>query len=106
MFAVINTNGVQYVVTKGENIKIPARIGEPGKNIEFDKILMFKENGNTVVGKPYVDGVKVTGVVKKHGKSSKVMGFKFTRRENYRRKHGHRQDFTEIEITDIIVKKG
>jgi len=101
MFAVIRTNGYQYVVAKGESIKIPARIGEPGKNIEFDKILMLKDNDNTLIGKPYVEGVKVKGTVKKHGRFPKAIIYKFTRRENYRRKRGHRQDFTEVEITDI-----
>jgi large subunit ribosomal protein L21 len=104
MFAVMKTNGYQYIVKKGEKITIPAHIGEKGNEIEFDKILMLKDNKNTVIGKPYVEGVKVKGVVKKCGKLPKVTVFKFIRRENYRRKKGHRQDFTEVEITDIIKK--
>ncbi len=102
MFAVIKTNGCQYLVKKGERITIPALIGEVGSRVEFDKILMLKDNGNTMIGQPYVADAKVHGVVKKCGKLSKITIFKFIRRENYRRKKGHRQDFTEVEITEIV----
>ena len=101
MYAVIKTNGLQFLVAKGDKIKIPALVGETGKELEFNEILMFKDEGGAVFGKPQISGAKVTGVVKKHGKSTKKLTFKFTRRESYRRKRGHRHDFTEIEITKI-----
>ena len=104
MFAVISTNGMQYVVTKGEIIKIPAKIGAEGKDIEFDKVLLFKEDGDTKVGKPYIEGIKVKGIVRRHGKLPKTIIYKFIRRENYRRKRGYRQDYTEVEIRDIVRK--
>ncbi len=102
MFAVIKTNSYQYVVSKGDRVIIPALLGETGKEVEFDKILMIKDNENVIVGKPYVEGALVKGIIKKTGKLSKVIVYKFIRRENYRRKKGHRQLFTEVEITDII----
>jgi len=102
MFAVINTNGVQFVVTRGERIKIMANLGETGKEIEFDKVMMIKDNGETVVGRPFVKGAKVRGVIRESGHLPKVIVFKFRRKEKYRRKRGHRQDFSEVEITDII----
>lgn len=102
MFAVIKTNGFQYVVTKGERIKIPAAIGEKGTEIEFDKVMMIKDNGDTFVGRPFVKGARVKGIVKECGRLPKVVVFKFIRKEKYRRKRGHHQDFCEIEITDII----
>jgi large subunit ribosomal protein L21 len=102
MFAVINTNGVQFVVTRGERIKIMANLGEKGKEIEFDKVMMIKDNGDTVVGRPFVKGAKVKGVIRETGRLPKVVVFKFIRKEKYRRKRGHHQDFSEIEITDII----
>lgn len=102
MFAVINTNGVQFVVTPGERIKVMANLGEKGKEIEFDKVMMIKDNEDTVVGRPYVEGAKVRGVIRESGHLPKVVVFKFRRKEKYRRKRGHRQDFSEIEITDII----
>ncbi|MEO0123408.1 MAG: 50S ribosomal protein L21 [candidate division WOR-3 bacterium] len=101
MFAVIKTNSYQYVVSKGDKVIIPAVLGESGKEIEFDKILMIKDESGVVVGKPYVEGAIVKGVIRKTGKLPKVMVYKFIRRENYRRKKGHRQLFTEVEITDI-----
>lgn len=102
MFAVIKASGFQFVVTKGEKIKIPAVIGEKGKEIEFDKVLLLKDDGETVVGRPYVKGAKVKGVVRECGRLPKVVVFKFIKKEKYRRKKGHRQDFCEVEITDIL----
>jgi large subunit ribosomal protein L21 len=102
MFAVIKTSGFQYVVTKGEKIKIPAVLGEKGKEVVFDKVMMIKDNGDTVVGRPFVKGAKVKGIIKECGRLPKVIVFKFIRKEKYRRKRGHHQDFCEIEITDII----
>ncbi len=101
MFAIVETAGYQYLVSKGERIIIPANIGEEGKVVEFDRVLMVKKDGEVEVGKPYIDGVKVQGVIKKTGKLPKVIVYKFIRRKNYRRKKGHRQQFTEVEITDI-----
>uniref|UniRef100_A0A7C6AGF7 Large ribosomal subunit protein bL21 n=1 Tax=candidate division WOR-3 bacterium TaxID=2052148 RepID=A0A7C6AGF7_UNCW3 len=102
MFAVIKTNSYQYVVSKGDRVIIPALLGETGKEVEFDKILMIKDNENVILGKPYIEGALVKGIIKKTGKLPKVIVYKFIRRENYRRKKGHRQLFTEVEITDII----
>ncbi|MEO0137229.1 MAG: 50S ribosomal protein L21 [candidate division WOR-3 bacterium] len=101
MFAVIKTNSHQYVVAKGDRIVIPALLGESGKEIAFDKILMIKDEQGVVLGKPYIEGAVVKGVIKKTGKMPKVIVYKFIRRENYRRKKGHRQQFTEVEITEI-----
>lgn len=101
MFAVIKTNSYQYVVSKGDKVVIPSLLGEPGKEVEFDKILMIKDESGVVVGKPYVEGALVKGIIRKTGKLPKVIVYKFIRRENYRRKKGHRQLFTEVEIIDI-----
>lgn len=101
MFAVIKTKGFQYLVSKGERVVIPAYIAEVGKTVAFDKVLMIKDNGKTEIGQPYIKGARVKGVVKKVGKLPKVIVFKFRRRKKYRRKRGHRQEFSEIEITEI-----
>jgi len=104
VFAVIATNGFQYIVSKGEKIVIPARVSEVGKKIAFDKVLLIKDNGSTIIGKPYVTGAQVEGIVRIQGKMPKKIVYKFKRRLKYRRKKGHRQDYSEVEITDI--KKG
>ncbi|KPL14789.1 hypothetical protein AMJ74_02715 [candidate division WOR_3 bacterium SM1_77] len=102
MFAVIETKGFQFVVTKGEKIKIPAIIADEGKEVEFDKVMMIKDDGKTLVGKPYVKGAKVKGIVRECGRLPKIIVFKFIRKEKYRRKRGHHQAFCEVEITDIL----
>jgi len=103
---VIKTNGYQFLVSRGEKIIIPARISEVGKVVEFEKVLMIKDNGDIKFGRPFVEGAKVKGIVKRQGKLPKIIVFKFKRRLKYRRKRGHRQDFSEIEITDILKGKG
>lgn len=102
----IKTNGYQFLVSRGEKIIIPARISEVGKVVEFEKVLMIKDNGDIKFGRPFVEGAKVKGIVKRQGKLPKIIVFKFKRRLKYRRKRGHRQDFSEIEITDILKGKG
>ncbi len=105
MFAVIRTDSHQYVVSKGEKIIIPENLGEAGNEVEFNQVLMLKDDRGVVVGKPYIEGASVKGVIKKTGKLPKVIIFKFIRRENYRRKKGHRQPFTEVEITEVLANK-
>jgi large subunit ribosomal protein L21 len=105
IFAVIKTNGYQYLVSKGEKIIVPASIGKTGKEIVFDKVLMIKDKTGPVFGQPYIDGSKVKGIVREQGRMPKVVVFKFRRRKKYRRKTGHRQDFSKIEITDIVKRK-
>ena len=89
-------------MSKGEVITIPAHLGEPNAKVEFDQVLMIKDNGNTIVGKPYIQNAVVKGVIKEQGKLPKVIVYKFKRRLKYRRKKGHRQDFSAVQITDII----
>jgi large subunit ribosomal protein L21 len=102
VFAVIKTKGYQYLVNKGETITIPAQIGEVGKKIEFKDVMMIKDKSKTLFGDPFIAGSKVKGIVKEHGRLPKIIVFKFKKRKKYRRKRGHRQDFSKIEITDII----
>jgi large subunit ribosomal protein L21 len=104
MFAVIKAKGYQYVVSKGETITIPAFIGEVNKEVLFDEILMIKDNGSTEVGHPYVKGAAVKGVIREKGKLPKVIVYKFKRRLKYRKKQGHRQNYSKIEIIDIVRK--
>ncbi|MGQ9465350.1 MAG: 50S ribosomal protein L21 [bacterium] len=105
MFAVIKANSHQYVVTKGEKIIVPEILGELGKEVEFNKVLMIKDDSGVLVGKPFIEGASARGIIRKIGKMPKVIVYKFIRRENYRRKKGHRQPFTEVEITEITHKK-
>ncbi|MEO5374603.1 MAG: 50S ribosomal protein L21 [Alphaproteobacteria bacterium] len=97
MFAVIKTGGKQYKVAENTVVAIEKLPGEPGAAITFDQVLMV---GNTV-GAPTVAGAHVTGEVIRQFKDDKVIVFKKRRRQNYRRKRGHRQNLTLVRITGI-----
>ena len=97
MKAVIETGGKQYLVEEGKVIYIEKLDALAGQEITFDKVLM----ADGVLGKPYVDGAKVVGVVDKNGKAKKVLVFKYNSKKNYRRTQGHRQPYTKVTIKSI-----
>ena len=97
MKAVIETGGKQYLVEEGKVIYIEKLDAEAGQEITFDKVLM----ADGVLGKPYVDGAKVVGVVDKNGKAKKVLVYKYNAKKNYRRTQGHRQPYTKVTIKSI-----
>lgn len=102
MYAVIETGGKQYRVSKGDLIRVEKLVAEPGATVEFDRVLLVgKDEGAPVLGSPMIAGGKVTGTVKGLGRGDKISIFKLRRRKNYRRRAGHRQAFTEVEITGI-----
>ena len=101
MFAVIKTGGKQYKVKKGDTLRVERLPEEEGASIEIDEVLLIGDDSDVAVGTPYVEGSKVSATVKGHGRNRKVKVVKFKRRKNYMRTQGHRQAFTELEITDI-----
>ena len=101
MYAVIVTGGKQYRVRKGETVRVERLAADEGAKVEFDKVLMLGEGEDVSVGAPYVSGGKVSAKVKSHGRNRKIKVVKFKRRKNYLRTKGHRQDYTELEITSI-----
>ena len=101
MYAVIETGGKQYRVTEGQRIKVEKLAADEGATIDMDKVLMVANGDDIKVGAPYVDGGKVTATIKAHGRGKKVMIIKFRRRKHSRKTQGHRQSYTEIEITGI-----
>jgi large subunit ribosomal protein L21 len=102
MYAVVVTGGKQYKVTEGDVIYVEKLNAEVESTIELDNILVVsKENGETVFGKPLVDGAKVTAKVVAQGKDKKIIVFKYKRKKDYRRKQGHRQPFTKLQIEKI-----
>ena len=100
MKAVIETGGKQYYVTEGTILYVEKLDTEAGKEVELNKVLMI----NDKIGNPYVDGAKVIGEVVKHGKNKKIIVFKYNAKKNYRKKQGHRQPYTKIEIKKIVEK--
>ena len=102
MYAVIEACGKQYKVTKGDVVFFEKLDVEEGKKVTFDKVVLVSEDGKKVeVGTPYVKGMKVEGKVVAHGKGKKIIVFKYKPKKNYRRKQGHRQPYTKVEITAI-----
>lgn len=101
MYAVIVTGGKQYRVRKGETVRVERLSADEGARVEFDQVLMVGEGEDVNVGAPYVKGGKVSGTVRAHGRDRKIKVVKFKRRKNYLRQKGHRQDYTDVEITGI-----
>ncbi|PIT93406.1 MAG: 50S ribosomal protein L21 [Candidatus Harrisonbacteria bacterium CG10_big_fil_rev_8_21_14_0_10_38_8] len=101
MFAVIQTGGKQYRVSPGNTIKIEKLESEEGSDIVFDQVLLKVDGDNVSVGKPVIEGAKVTAKVLEQGRNKKVIVFKYKSKTRQRTKNTHRQPFTEVEITAI-----
>jgi large subunit ribosomal protein L21 len=101
MYAVIKTGGKQYRVAEGETLRVEKLDAGEGDSVDFDHVLMVGEGDDVRIGTPYVDGGKVTATVKAHGRGKKVGIIKFNRRKQHMKRMGHRQDYTEVEITSI-----
>lgn len=105
MFAVIKTGGKQYKVAKDDVIKVERLAGEAGDTVTLDEVLaVAADDGALTVGAPLVDGASVKATLLEQGRADKIVVFKKKRRQNYRRKAGHRQDLTVLRITDISAK--
>ncbi|MDT8403769.1 50S ribosomal protein L21 [Sulfuriflexus sp.] len=101
MYAVIATGGKQYRVTEGQTLKVEKLTADVGASLDIDKVLMVANGDDVKIGKPYIDGGKVTATVKSHGRGEKIRIIKFRRRKHSRKTQGHRQSYTELEITGI-----
>jgi large subunit ribosomal protein L21 len=102
MLAVIRTGGKQYLVKKGDKIKIEKIDEKEGKEITFKEVLLLVKDKKVEVGTPLVKNAKVVGKILKQGRGDKVIVFKYKSKKRYKKKAGHRQPFTEIEIKDIL----
>ena len=101
-YAVIETGGKQYRVQKDDVVAVELLDGvEAGQAVEFGRVLAVNDGSGLKVGKPVVEGVKATAKVLEHGKGKKVIVFKYKPKKNIRKKRGHRQPFTKVEITAI-----
>ncbi|MGB2762043.1 MAG: 50S ribosomal protein L21 [Minisyncoccales bacterium] len=101
MFAVIKTGGKQYLVEPGTKLKIEKLDAKEEKEITFKEVLLLEKNKKLEIGTPFVKGAKVIGKILKQGKGKKVIIFKYKAKKRYRKKTGHRQLFTEVEILKI-----
>jgi len=101
MYAIFKTGGKQYRATTGDILKVEKIEAEKGATVELDQVLMVGEGEDVKIGAPYLEGGKVTATVVDHGRHKKIKVIKFKRRKNYRKQMGHRQYFTQMEITGI-----
>lgn len=101
MYAIIKTGGKQYRVSEGESIFVEKLEAAEGEVVTFDEVIAVSKEDALVVGKPFVEGAKVTAKVEKQGKARKILVFKYKAKANYRRRQGHRQPFTKVVIEKI-----
>lgn len=102
MYAVIETGGKQYRVEEGDTIFVEKLNADNGEQISFDKVLLLSKDNDLVVGKPYIEDVKVEGTVLDQGKGKKIVVFKYKAKKNYRKKQGHRQPYTKVKVEKIL----
>ncbi|MDX1562121.1 MAG: 50S ribosomal protein L21 [Gammaproteobacteria bacterium] len=101
MYAVFRTGGKQYRASQGDRVRVERLEAEVGDTVAFDEILLVGQGGDVKLGAPLVAGGKVEGKVTAQGRGKKIDVIKFKRRKNYKRQIGHRQHYTEVEITSI-----
>ncbi len=101
MITIIEQGGFQYKVSEGDTINVPFINTEKGNEITLDRVLLIEEESSVKVGTPIVEGAEVKAKVIEHGKDKKILVMKKKRRKDYKIKNGHRQDFTQLQITSI-----
>ena len=103
MYAIVEIAGQQFKVSKDQKVYVHRLATEEGQNVTFDKVLLVDNDGAVTVGSPVVDGAKVVCEVVSHVRGEKVIVFHKKKRKGYRKRNGHRQDFTELTIKEILA---
>jgi len=104
MYAIIRSGGKQYRTQEGEFLRVEKLPGNVGDEIIFDKVLMFADGDNVDLGRPLLENFAVKGHIVEQGKHRKIIVFKYKKRKRYRRKQGHRQQYTAVRIDHIGLK--
>jgi large subunit ribosomal protein L21 len=103
MYAVIESGGKQYRVAPGDTVAVEKLPGEIGAEVEFTKVLALSRDAGELVAGAGLDGAKVKGTITAHGRGDKVIVFKFKRKKQYKRTQGHRQDYTQVKVSEILA---
>ena len=103
MYAVVETGGKQYKVTVGQTVDVELLGVNEGDTVQFDRVLMVADEGDVRVGRPTVDGARVSATVLGQGRGPKLIAFKYRPKKRYRRKLGHRQGYTRLRVDEITV---
>ena len=103
-YAIVRTGGKQYRVQPGDTIRVESLAGDTGDTIELTDVLMVSRDGDVTLGSPTVPGAKVVTEIGGNGKGKKIVVFKYKAKTRYRRTQGHRQRYTELNITDISLE--
>jgi large subunit ribosomal protein L21 len=102
-YAVIRSGGKQYTVREGDSLKVEKLAGEPGESLEIADVLMVSDGDAVTVGAPLVTGAKVMAEIVEHGKGEKIVIFKYKPKVRYRKRTGHRQQYTKLAIKQIVT---
>lgn len=103
MYAVFQISGFQYSASEGDTLRIPLQQVDSGNKLDINEVLLIKNDEDALVGKPFIENAKIEAEVLNSGKDDKVLIYKYKRRTKYRRRQGHRQDFSEIKINKIVT---
>ena len=101
MYAIVNISGKQFKAEKGKSLKVPSQSTEVGKKLSYDQVLLTNDNGKVQIGNPFIKNFIVSATVLENGRDKKIIVFKKKRRKGYKRKNGHRQGFSLIQIDSI-----
>ena len=102
MFAIVDIAGQQFKVEKNQELFVHRLEGKEGEKVQFDEVLLIENNGKTTIGTPVISGAQVKAKITEHMKADKVLVFKKKRRKGYKKLNGHRQQFTKVQIENIV----
>ena len=101
MYAIVKISGKQFRAETGKSLKVPSQSTEVGEKLSYDQVLLTNDNGDVQIGNPFIKNFKVSATVIENGRDKKIIVFKKKRRKGYKRKNGHRQGFSLIQIDSI-----
>ncbi len=105
MYAIVETQGAQFKVSKDAQIDVPRMDKAPGDKVTLENVLLIEDKGKTLVGAPYLKGARVEASIISHFKGEKIIVFKYKSKKNYRRKKGHRQEYSRLLVQKIVTPR-